>query len=445
MKFALKSLTATLALLAVAALTGCSALGNGAATPLQASGLIEATEISIAPELPGRVVEVFVNEGDPIQAGDQLFRLDDSLYQAQRQAASAALTLAQANLQTARSALESAQLQYDLTLSDALAAAQSTRSATWNQTKPTEFSLPNWFYSKEERMSATQAEVEAAKTALESARTNLSNVEKNAGSAQFLQAEQRLAQARIAFEIAQRVFDQAKGATDGQSLLEAAQTALDNARTELDNAQKNYNDALTTTGAQDVLKARAKVMVVQERYDAAQDAFRALQTGADSPLVAAATKTVAQASSAVDQAQAAIDQAQAELNLLDTQIGKLVVHAPIDGVVLTRSVQPGEVLQPGLTALTVAQLQHLTVTVYIPEDRYGEIHLGDQASLTLDSFPGQTFTAAVTRIADQAEFTPQNIQTKEGRQTTVYAVKLSVDNADGKLKPGMPVDVEFTK
>jgi HlyD family secretion protein len=87
----------------------------------------------------------------------------------------------------------------------------------------------------------------------------------------------------------------------------------------------------------------------------------------------------------------------------------------------------------------------LKVTVYIPENRYGEINLDQQATLSADSFPGKSFTATVTRIADQAEFTPQNIQTTEGRQTTVYAVELSVDNTDGKLKPGMPVDVEFPK
>ena len=61
----------------------------------------------------------------------------------------------------------------------------------------------------------------------------------------------------------------------------------------------------------------------------------------------------------------------------------------------------------------------------------------------MDSFPNETFTALVTRISDKAEFTPQNVQTKEGRQTTVYAIELSVDNVDGKLKPGMPVDVIF--
>jgi HlyD family secretion protein len=73
----------------------------------------------------------------------------------------------------------------------------------------------------------------------------------------------------------------------------------------------------------------------------------------------------------------------------------------------------------------------------------GKVRLGDKAALNVDSFPNENFTATVTRISDKAEFTPQNVQTKEGRQTTVYAVEFSIDNADEKLKPGMPVDVTF--
>jgi multidrug resistance efflux pump len=121
----------------------------------------------------------------------------------------------------------------------------------------------------------------------------------------------------------------------------------------------------------------------------------------------------------------------------------LTVSAPVDGVVLTRSAQPGEVVQAGVPVMTIAKLDTLTVTVYISEDRYGEVKLNDDASLSVDSFPNETFSATVTRIADQAEYTPRNVQTKEERQTTVYAVELSVENPDGKLKPGMPVDVTF--
>jgi RND family efflux transporter MFP subunit len=154
---------------------------------------------------------------------------------------------------------------------------------------------------------------------------------------------------------------------------------------------------------------------------------------------------VTQAQAAVDQAQGTAQQAQANLDLLDAQLAKLVIYAPMDGVVLARNVNPGEYVQPGGAAITMADLSELTITVYVAEDRYGEISLGQKAEVTVDSFPGETFIATVTYIADQAEFTPRNVQTVEGRSATVYAVKLKVSDPDGKLKLGMPSDVVFTK
>jgi HlyD family secretion protein len=110
---------------------------------------------------------------------------------------------------------------------------------------------------------------------------------------------------------------------------------------------------------------------------------------------------------------------------------------------LTRNIEPGEFVQPGSVAFSMADLDDITITVYVPEDRYGQISLGQQAHVTVDSFPGETFAAEVIHIADQAEFTPRNVQTVEGRSSTVYAIKLKVMNSNGKLKIGMPADVLF--
>jgi HlyD family secretion protein len=98
---------------------------------------------------------------------------------------------------------------------------------------------------------------------------------------------------------------------------------------------------------------------------------------------------------------------------------------------------------PGSPAVTLGRLEDLTITVYIPEDQYGAIQLGQPALVTVDSFPDTHFAATVVRVADQAEFTPRNVQTPEGRRTTVFAVELSVRDDSSRLKPGMPADVVF--
>ncbi|MEP7137647.1 MAG: efflux RND transporter periplasmic adaptor subunit, partial [Chloroflexota bacterium] len=362
---------------------------------------------------------------------------------AQRAVASAQVDSAKAALNTAQSAYDAAQQQYNTAVTNALTAEKATRLSTWKETKPTEFALPTWYFSKEERMQAAQADVESAQTALKDALDKLDNIQKKSGSAKFLDVEATLAQARTTFQNAKTILDLTSGASDSQNLRDEAQIIFDDAKIALDNAQKDYDDELTTEGATDVLQARAKAVIVQEIYDNAADTLRALQTGLDSQPVITAGKAVDQAKAAMDQAQTNIKTAEANLALLDTQMKKLTIYASMDGTILTRNVEPGEFVQPGATAMTMANLSELTITVYVPEDQYGNISLGQSATVTVDSFAGETFDAVITHIADQAEFTPRNVQTVEGRSSTVYAIKLKVTDPAGKLKIGMPADVVF--
>ena len=413
---------------------------NGALT---ASGSIEATTVNVSPEMAGKVVEVLADEGQPVTTGAPLLRLDDSLLQSEKQTAQAALDSANAAVHTAEVALESAQLQYDLTLTNALAQESTSRIAIWDESKPTEFDQPVWYFSKEERMKAAQAEVDSRKAALDDAMNKLEEISTRAGSSDFIAIEAKLVQMRLAFKTAQDVFDSTNGASDGQDLRDAAQITLDESKIDLKDAQKDYDDALTTDGAIDVLESRADVVIAQEVYDRAMDNLRALQTGAESPQVQAAAKVVEQAQAALEQARTNVVSAQSKLSTIDTQLKKITVYAPMDGVVLARNVEVGEFVQPGATTFSIADLDGLTITVYVPENQYGNISIGQEAIVTVDSFASETFTAEVIHLADQAEFTPRNVQTADGRSSTVFAIKLKVTNRDGKLKIGMPADVVF--
>ncbi len=121
------------------------------------------------------------------------------------------------------------------------------------------------------------------------------------------------------------------------------------------------------------------------------------------------------------------------------------ITSPIDGVVLQRLVEPDEIVAPGTTVLVVAPLDALSLKIYVPEDRYGQVSLGQTYPVTVDSVPGETFYGKVSLISDKAEFTPRNVQTTDSRQTTVYAVKLVLEPTGGRLKPGMPADVHFAQ
>jgi multidrug resistance efflux pump len=440
---------------------------------LTASGFIESVQVNVSPELAGKVSEVLVEEGQAVKKGDPLLRLDPSLLSAQRQIAQSGLDTAKSALLTAQSAYALAQAQYDAALIAAHAQEGSARLSDWANRAPDRFDQPLWYFTRSEQINAAQSAVEAARQAVQQAQSDLDKVVKDLANADFLAAETRLAEARIDYLIARAVYDHAqltggkirpedvqvdlppyvpayrvkikiaKTLSGESDIINAASDALDAAEAELDAAQQAYDDLLNTTAAENVLKARAALSVAQERYQVALDNWSRLQTGENSPQVRIAAAALDQAKAAVSQAENAVHQAEANLSLLDTQMDKLTVTAPMDGVILTRSVEAGEFVQPGAVLFVLGQLNELTITVYIPEDRYGQIHLGQSAEVTVDSFPGETFSATVIQISDQAEFTPRNVQTVEGRSATVYAVKLRLENGEDKLKIGMPADVIF--
>jgi multidrug resistance efflux pump len=447
---------------------------------LQASGTIEAVEVNISPEMAGKVIEVLVEEGETVKAGDPLLHLDDSLLAAQQAVAAAQVESAKTGVQAAQNALNTATYQYQLALEAAMEQDKATRLQDWFLKDPNQFDQPGWYFTRDEQIRATQAKVDAALKALENAQANLAKVTQSLEVADFLNAEERLLNARLEYLIAEGVNDRAQNSVDSdvpvgrynrthcgtnegyfldnarltnlvygcrgdEHLSESSQAFYDNAKAELDSAQKIYNDLLSTNAADEVLQARADVSVAQERYYSTLDFLRKLQKGEQSVGVSAAEGAMNQAQASTDQAQKAVEQAQANLDLIDTQMAKLFVYAPSNGTVLTRNIEPGEFVQPGATVFALADLEDLTITVYVPEDRYGEISLGQQAEVNVDSFPGETFSAQVTNIAGTAEYTPRNVQTVEGRSATVYAVKLKVSDPEEKLKPGMPADVKFSE
>lgn len=412
------------------------------ATSLVVSGTIEADSSVISPEIGGKVTAVKVNEGDSVKTGDILFTIDDKLLQAQRSVAAANLALAQSAALTSQAAAETAQINFDMASAAARQESSALRAMDWTIANPSGYTLPGGSFTPAELIVAAQAEVDDAAGARSDAQSLLDKLLADPANLEFVKVENDLLAKKFAAQAANDVLTKANTTTNSD-LKDAAQTAYDDAQTKLDDAQKAYDDLKDSDGAVKILAARKDLVLAVEREQAAQSRLASLQTGENSLKVKAAQAALAQAGAAADQTQASIQQAQANLALLDAQIAKLSITAPFDGTVLGRSVEVGEVLSPSAPAFTLGQLDPLTITVYVPESEVGLLSITQSARLSVDSYPGETFTAVVIHIADQAEFTPRNVQTSEGRKTTVFAVKLQMSNPDGKLKPGMPADVSF--
>ncbi len=423
-------------------ISSCTSLNDQSTNQLSASGTISAKDVKISSETGGKVIDIAVKESDVVTQGDILFRLDDEIAQAHYNQAQAVVDTARATVDAAKAQLVGAQVQYELAVQAARMEEIEARNNAWLTLQDEEIDLPVWYFGKDERILALQTEVKDAEADLEIKLANLEDVLEDASNDAFIETEKELVQMQEALKIARMTLQQAQAANDDE-LVDVAQKTYDSIWADLNAIQRNYNGMLSTDAAENVLKARAKVAVARSRLDNARDQLVLLQQGEDSLQIKAAFAAIEQAKTAVTQAEANLAQVQAARELLEIQIEKTIVYAPMDGIILSRNLELGETVAPGVPVMVIGQLNEVDLVVYIPEAEYGKIYLEQQVSITVDSFPGETFTGQVVHISDQAEFTPRNVQTVEGRRATVYAIELRVPNPEGKLKPGMPADVTF--
>lgn len=132
--------------------------------------------------------------------------------------------------------------------------------------------------------------------------------------------------------------------------------------------------------------------------------------------------------------------AEAQLAEARANLAELSIYAPTDGTILSRTVEVGDVVSPGSPIFVMVDMNRLYLKVYIPEPDIPKLKLGDPADISVDAFPGRTFPARITRIHQEAEFTPKNVETKEERVKLVFGVELTFTKPEGLLKPGMPAD-----
>jgi HlyD family secretion protein len=215
----------------------------------------------------------------------------------------------------------------------------------------------------------------------------------------------------------------------GWSGVNAAQASLDNAQ-----AQWTHWRALRANPQQldaQVEAATAAAALAAAAVDAAQAQLDGYRAGASAEQLAAG--------------QARVAQAQTALDALSAQRADMQVLAPKDGTILAQLARAGEVVAPGGALLSLASLSEVRITVYVPENRLGQVALGQAVTVQVDAFPGRTFDGRIEHIADRAQYMPRNVATQEERVNTVYAVEIGLPNSEGLLKPGMPADVTWAK
>jgi membrane fusion protein YbhG len=302
------------------------------------SGQVEATEVQVAPEVGGRILEIPVTEGDRLKQGDLVARLDTR----------------DVELALQRAQAERAQAEAQLRLLQAGSRPEDIRQA-------------------EAQVAAANGEVAAAEADLASAEADLQRFEK------LLQSNS--------------------------------------------GSQKQRDDAATR---RDV--SRNRLSSARARENAAREGVARLRAGARRE--------------EIEGARARVAVTAAQIAALEKSKEDATVRAPIEGIVSERLLDPGEMAAPRAPILVLTDLDHAWAEVFVDEPQVPRLKLGQGATVFTDA-GGNGLPGKVSFISSKAEFTPRNVQTAEDRSKLVYRVKIAVDNRQGVLKLGMPVEAEI--
>ncbi len=377
-----------LTILGAAGLLWAGWFDKSATNTIRISGNIELTEINVAFKTAGKLVELAADEGSPVHRGMLLARIDKDQIERQHDKEQAGLAVAESQL---------VQLQTAIQYSHA----------------------------------ATESDVALRQAELKNAEAYLSELVAGSRPQEVEQAQAAVADARTQHSQASRDWDRA------QQLYR---------NDDISTAQRDQYLARYESTAAALKQAEQRLAIVKEGPRREQiDAARAQVSRAQAALQLSEANWIdlKRKEQEVATRRAEIEKAQAQVAVVQSQLEDTLVESPIDGVVLSKSSDLGEVLAAGTTVMTVGDLDRPWVRGYITEPDLGKVKLGTKVQITTDSFPGKIYAGRISFIASNAEFTPKHIQTSEERVKLVYRIKIDVDNAAHELKLNMPVDAEI--
>jgi len=375
-------------LLGSAALYGFRNWGSSPDGRIVLHGNIEMTEVDIAFKTAGKLIERTVDEGDRVEKGRVIARLDREQLLRRREQGVAVLELAKAQL-----------IQAEL---------------------------------------AAQHQRESVAADLEGRQAELGSVQARLRELQTGSRPEEVQQERAAVSAAEAEFERARSDWErAESLFKSD----DISRAQYDQARARYES--TTAGVRErrerlkLVEAGPRAEVIQAQQSQVERARAAVH------LAEANAIETERREQEIAARRADVERAQAQLALIDTEIADTAAVTPVSGVVLSKSADAGEVLAPGTSAVTIGDVNKPWMRGYINERDLGRVKIGAPVTVKTDSYPGKTYQGRVTFISSEAEFTPKQIQTPEERVKLSYRVKIELENPNGELKANMPADAEI--
>jgi HlyD family secretion protein len=367
-------------------------LSSKANQPLELSGRIEGYETDIGAKVGGRVDYIKVREGDQIKKGELLAQLEDTQIKAQ---------------------LEGAKAQID-------SYKQKENQALW------QIDVINR-QIEQEQLSKKQSVDDSL------GRVNQATSSVTAAQAQLAVAKAQQVQSQSALKLAKADLDRYSTLIKEQVI---TRQQYEQALNRWENSQAEVNSRLAAVEAARKQINVAQGSLVQARSsrfnpDISQARLLSLQT------------QLKQTQSQLNGAKAELENAKANQKQIQVQQKDLKIYSPLDGVVITRNAEPGQVVAVGKTILSAVNLEDLYMRGFIAEGQIGRVKVGQKAEVYLDSDPKHPLKAKVTEVDSKASFTPENIYFKEDRVKQVFGVKLGLLEGGGYAKPGMPADAKI--
>jgi HlyD family secretion protein len=295
-------------------------------------------------------------------------------------------------------------------------------------------------------------EVALRRAEVEAARAQLTELERGFRPEEVAQAEAVVERARA--HLAELL------AGSRPQEIEAAEASLRRARAELERWRSDH-ERQRQLFQRGVISAReyesvlAAYRVAEAQVREAEERVKLVREGPRKEQIAQARAALKEAQErlamlregprkeTIEAARARLEGAKAALAASETRLSYTTVTSPLNGIVLSKNVEPGEYVAPGTPVVTIGDLENIWLRAYIDEPDLGKVKLGQRVRIRTDTYPEKRYEGRISFISSQAEFTPKNVQTERERVKLVYRIKVDVPNPTMELKPGMPADGEI--
>lgn len=361
--------------------------GNG--TYIEASGTVESNLVSLSSEVTGTIVEITAKEGDTVKAGQPLAEIKNTNLKNQYDQALINFQISEKNIELIQNNINNLNLQN-------VSLVQQAQNAYF----------------------AAEAEYE--------------KVMDGASPDEIKQAEEAVSQAETNLNYMGTNLDRSKDLLEQEAI---SQSKYDEVLKSYDVAKAQYSSALSQLNIVKSYPTDSSAKAAENKMLQAKAGYELSVSNGNTQLN--------QLESQLEIAKLQFEQSKNILNQCKIELEKTLVKSPIEGVINLFLTNKGEFVSTGKLLAEIYDPNNVEVKAYVSELNIGHIKVGQESELFVDSNMSKAFKGKVTRINDEAEFTPKNIQTKEERVNTVFEITIEVLDSEGVIKPGMPIDVKI--